>query len=64
MASVRKRIYLKMSTDERRYLALEQAIKANAGHAYDDEGRSVTDADKIVEAAKKFEAYLKEKAND
>lgn len=39
-------------------LALDQAIKANLGSSYNDEGKSITDAGKIVEAAKKFEAYL------
>lgn len=44
-------------------IALELAIKANSGSFYDDEGRHITNPDKIVEAAKKFEAYLKETTN-
>lgn len=45
--------------------ALYQAIKANTGSSYDEEGRHITNPDKIVEAAKKFEAYLNgEKKND
>lgn len=43
--------------------ALNLAIKANTGHAYDEEGRSITDPDKIIKAAKKFEAYLKGTTN-
>jgi hypothetical protein len=45
-------------------ISLDQAIKSNAGSSYDDEGRHITNSDKIVEAAKKFEAYLKETGND
>lgn len=37
-----------------------QAIKSNSGNSYDKEGRITTNPDKIVEAAKKFESYLKE----
>lgn len=43
--------------------ALDQAIKANSGHSYNNEGRHIIDADKIIAAAKKFEAYLKETTN-
>lgn len=54
-----------MSERERqdKIVSLDQAIKSNSGSSYDDEGRHITDADKIVEAAKKFEAYLKETDN-
>lgn len=34
--------------------ALELAIKSNCGNFYDDEGRHLVDADKIIEAAKKI----------
>lgn len=44
-------------------ISLDQAIKANTGSAYDDKGRHITNPDKVVEAAKKFEAYLKETPN-
>lgn len=53
-----------MSQNNQRNLALDQAIKANAGTSYDEYGRLITDANKIVEAAEKFEAYLKENSND
>lgn len=43
--------------------ALELAIKANTGTAYDEDGNMITSPDKIVEAAKKFETYLKETTN-
>lgn len=43
--------------------ALDQAIRANAGNSYDDEGRMIIDPAKIIEAAKKFETYLKESSN-
>lgn len=43
--------------------AIFQAIKANTGNTYDDEGRLIVNADKIVEAAKKFETYLKGSTN-
>lgn len=39
--------------------ALELAIKANAGASYDENGRGIIDADKIIAAATKFETYLK-----
>lgn len=42
-----------------RLIALDQAIKSNAGSSYDEEGRHITNPDKIVEAAKKFETYLR-----
>lgn len=54
-----------VSTDEKRQemsirsVATEMAIKAGTGAAYDDEGRHVCNADKIVDAAKKFEAFIK-----
>lgn len=45
--------------------ALDQAIKANTGSDYDDGERHIINADKIIEAAKKFETYLKgEEKND
>lgn len=42
-----------------RLTALDRAIQSNSGEDYDNEGRSITNPDKILEAAKKFEAYLK-----
>lgn len=45
-------------------ISLDQAIKSNAGSSYDDEGRHIINTDKIVEAAKKFEAYLNGDKND
>lgn len=46
-------------------LALENAIKANCGQSYDEDGKSFNDPDKLIEAAKKIEAYLTgEKANE
>jgi hypothetical protein len=42
-----------------RSVAVEMAIKANIGQSYDDEGRNISDANRIVEAAKKFEAFIK-----
>lgn len=50
-------------SDNVKILALDQAIKANTGSSYDEEGRHITNPDKIVEAAKKFEVYLKETNN-
>lgn len=67
MAGIRQRIYLKMNTNEKRLnkqLALDQAIRSNAGESYDDEGRRIVKANKIIKAAKKFETYLKGKQND
>lgn len=43
--------------------ALHYAIEAKSGNSYDDEGRAIVDPNKVVEAAKKFEAYLKETTN-
>lgn len=44
-------------------MCIDGAIKSGAGHAYDDEGRDIVKADLIVEAAKKFETYLKGNTN-
>lgn len=41
--------------------ALELAIRSGAGNEYDDCGKLTANPDKIVEAAKKFEAYLNAK---
>lgn len=46
-----------------RLTALDRAMAANVGQEYDDMGFIVTSADKILEAAKKFEAYLKGETN-
>lgn len=46
-----------------KYEALELAIRSNAGTTYDADGKMITSPDKLVEAAKKFEAYLKEANN-
>lgn len=46
-------------SDNVKILALDQAIKANSGSSYDEEGRHITNPDKIIEAANKFEAYLR-----
>lgn len=42
--------------------SLDQAIRSNSGQSYDEEGRNRIDPDKIIKAAKKFEAYLKGKS--
>lgn len=43
--------------------ALDRAISAGCGTAYNDSSFAITDADRIIEAAKKFEAYLKDNQN-
>lgn len=48
-----------MDTTEIKERALAYAIETNAGASYNDDGKLVIDADKIIEAATKFEAYMK-----
>lgn len=43
----------------RREAALELAIRAGAGQSYNGDGNCVIDSDLLIEAAKKFETYLK-----
>lgn len=43
----------------RRCVALEKAIHCDAGRDYNDAGNLITNSDKILNAAIKFEAYLK-----
>lgn len=43
-----------------KHIALDQAIRSNSGNSYDDDERHIVDADRVIAAAKKFEAYLKE----
>lgn len=42
-----------------RFDALEFAIKSGVGHTHDDNNMSIVEANRIVDAAKKFETYLK-----
>lgn len=46
-----------------RSVAMEMAIRSSSGSTYDEEGRSIIDPDKVVNAAKKFEAYIKGELN-
>ncbi len=46
---------------ETKYYCLEFAIKSGAGTSYNEAGSPIIDVDKIIEAAKKFEAYYAEK---
>ena len=46
-----------------RLTALDRAIQSGAGNYYNDDAFAETSADKIIEAAKKFEAYLKGENN-
>jgi hypothetical protein len=52
-----------MEAQQIKYSALSEAIRSCAGNSYDGDGRHITDPNKIVEAAKLFEAYLKETTN-
>ena len=45
--------------EKRRYAALECALRCNSGNDYNDSALPVTNIDRIVEAASKFEKYLK-----
>lgn len=42
-----------------RLTALDRAISSGAGKSYNDDGMSIINPDKILEAASKFEKYLK-----
>lgn len=42
-----------------RLTALDRAISSGAGNVYTDELQLIVSADKILEASKKFEEYLK-----
>lgn len=49
-----------LSKDENiRLTALDRAIQSGSGLFYNDNSFTETSADKIIEAAKKFETYLK-----
>lgn len=55
-----------MTEDDKeiKLMALDQAIRSQAGHSYNDEGKFIIDPNKILEAAKKFETYLKEEKSN
>jgi hypothetical protein len=44
--------------------ALDYAIKASLECDYDDSGRAKPNVDKLIESAKKIEAYLKGEENE
>jgi hypothetical protein len=46
-----------------RLTALDRAITSGSGGDYTNEGFSTVNTDRILEAAKKFEAYLKGENN-
>lgn len=50
--------------EQLRLTALDRAIAADTGKVYDEMALDNVDPNKILEAAKKFEAYLKGKNND
>lgn len=42
-----------------RSMCMEWAVRSNCGNVSDNESRILTDPDKILNAARKFEAYIK-----
>lgn len=53
-----------MNDEDRRAFCIEQAIKSNCGLDYSHDGSMITDFEKILQAAKAFEAYLKGTNNE
>lgn len=47
--------------NEIKLTALNAAIDANLENAYTEDGKLITDVNKLLEAAEKIEAYLNEK---
>jgi len=47
-----------------RSVAVEMAIKSGSGTSYDDEGRQIVDAQRIISAAKQIENYIKGEINN
>lgn len=41
-------------------IALDRAIQAHSGADYNEDGSPIVKCEKIIEAAKKFETYLKD----
>lgn len=44
--------------------SIEYAIKAQLEHDKDSDGNSIPNVDKLIEGARKIEAYLKEEKTD
>lgn len=49
--------------EKMRLTALDRAIQSAARTEYSETGLATVNSDKVLEAAKKFEAYLKGEAN-